>query len=920
MCERGCMNIIFTRLHYLLASKLVLFALMLIMAITISVAQSQPSHLDSSPDNLWQKLDRVDLPRDYLPPTSFTAWSLDAPLLQTLLMTAPRENFETIPPQTQAWLPLPTGKFDLVSLANSRLMEPALLSQFPGLKTYVYAGNDVIASGHLATGPSGAHFTAQTNAGMLQIEPVETASGRVYLSFYSKDKTDGTNIEVHDPEMGENEDPPVPLVAMLNQSLANNELALAAIEAGNEFRIYRFAASTTGEFYQARDTGNGLIDVIFSLLVDIIGANAVFEPEVSVRLILAATSLNVLYSDPAADPFDNSDSACTLREDNRDNMKAVLDNDDYDLGFLFAARAGGGANGCAWFVVCLNGNTVHKARGAGLMGGNGTNSSSGLLAHEVGHMLGARHTFSGQAGKCTMNEFNVGNSESGYEPGSGTTRMSYRGICDSDNVDTNVGNGAVAAGSYFHSRSFDEIVDNVFSGDGSSCGNIVMTANMPPSVDAGPDFTIPQETPFMLTGIGNDDEPLLFNWEQFDRAIDQRPIDTDPGDGPIIRSIPPTGDSSRIIPNLQDLLDGVSRKGEILPTTNRTLNFRLIARDSMTGSGGVAYDEMEIDVQGEPFMITSPNSGSFEAACEVPLTWQVGGGSVAAQVEALFADDGGLNFNTALTGAIANDGSDSFIMPCQLGTEGRIKLQSVGNIFFDVNDENLTVFNNPPAVEVATAGGSVDDACEFTVVFNGTVTDQCGVNAADVSVDLIKAMDNFALGVPNINIAQFSQTEVQVSGSVLVSDLQNSPAQLAVKITAADACGAMSDNHADAEIVDDIPPEIDVTVDSTQLWPPNHKLVPIQANVIATDNCPGVSYVLTSVASNEPENGIADGNTAPDITDVDVGTTDLEFSLRSERAGNGNGRVYTVTYTAQDGSNNEAEDEAAVKVGKSKKK
>jgi hypothetical protein len=249
--------------------------------------------------------------------------------------------------------------------------------------------------------------------------------------------------------------------------------------------------------------------VVFSLVNDVAGANAVFEPEVSVRLVLAAASLDVIYDDPATDPFDNSSrqcstslnacttdadcdtangetcdlvkTACALREDNRDNMKAVLDDGDYDLGFLFGARDGGGANGCAWFVVCQTASdTLHKARGAGLMGNNGANSASGLLAHEVGHQLGARHTFTGQAGGCTLNEFLAGDSESGYEPGSGTTRMSYNGNCDSDNVDVDTSTGALPAGSYFHSRSFDEIVDNVFNGDGASCGTLVNTGNSPP--------------------------------------------------------------------------------------------------------------------------------------------------------------------------------------------------------------------------------------------------------------------------------------------------------------------------------------------------------------------------------------------------------------------------------------------------------
>src|SRR5688500_1596252 len=494
-----------------------------------------------------------------------------------------------------------------------------------------------------------------------------------------------------------------------------------------------------------------------------------------------------MYSDPDTDPFDNTQSPCTLRDANRDNNKVALNDADYDIGFLFATRAGGGASGCAWFVVCLTtDDTLHKGRGAGQMGNNGMNSASGLLAHEVGHQLGARHTFTGSAGSCTLVEFNAGDSESGYEPGSGTTRMSYNGNCGTDDVDTSV----VGAGSYFHSRSFDEIVTNVFSGDGATCGTLVNTTNSPPSVDAGADYTIPRQTPFELDGSATDADVLTYNWEQYDRAVTQRPINTDPGDGPIVRSVPPGASSARIIPNLQDLLDGITRAGEILPQVDRELNFRLIARDNRMGGGGVAYDSMQIQVVGDPFFILSPNSGSLAAGCSVPLTWQVGGGSVAPQVSALFSSDGGQNFTTPLVGPTANDGASSFVVPCSLGSDNRIKLQSVDNIFFDINDEDLTVTNTPPSVAVSTAGGAVDNACEFTVQFTATATDTCGVLAGDVDVDLIKGANNFTLGTPTINVQQVSSTQVDVSGSVVVSGLLSSPAQLTVSVTAQDACGA----------------------------------------------------------------------------------------------------------------------------------
>ena len=859
-----------------------------------------------SPDGLWQVLEDVEFPPRHELPTSFVALSLDELLLDEILAGAPPESFGPIPPDTLIWLPLASGGFSESAVAQSLMMERELASEFPEIGTYVFYGDGI--AGHFARGPSGTHLSAQTAGGLWRVEPVETVSGRVYISYFDQDRTDGLNVVIHDPDMGDHDDPPpVPRIAA-NSPDQLLGIATNGLEAGEELRIYRLAASTTGEFYQARDTGNGLIDVVFSLIIDIIGANAVFEPEVSVRLVLALASLGVIYDDPDTDPFDNSDMPCNLREANRDNMKAELNDGDYDMGFLFGARGGGGANGCAWFVVCLTLNdTLHKARGAGLMGNNGANSASGLLAHELGHQLGARHTFTGQDNKCTLGEFQVGDSESGYEPGSGTTRMSYNGNCDTDNVDVDTGNGAIGSGSYFHSRSFDEIVDNVFSGDGSNCGTLVQSGNLPPTVGAGPDYTIPRKTPFMLTGMAVDDEPLTYNWEQFDRAEVQRPINTDPGDGPIIRSIPPTTDQTRIVPNLQDLLDGVVRAGEILPQVDRELNFRFIARDNLMGGGGEAYDSMVITVQGAPFFITSPNGGSIEAACEVPLTRQVGGGSVAAQVRAWFSGDGGQNFTTPLTDAIDNDGTDSFIVPCEPGSAGRIKLASVGNIFFDINDQDLTVFNTPPTVDVSTAGGTVDDNCEFTINFSATATDACGLLADDVVVEFFQAMNNFTLGTPVVNINQVNPNKVSVDGSVLVSDLLSSPAKLAVSVTATDACGSETNDYAEAIIIDDTPPEIEVALAPDTLWPPNHMMADIEATVVATDNCPGVSFVLTSVVSDELENGTGDGDTAPDIMGADPGTPDLEFSLRKERAGIGDGRTYTATYSAEDGSGNGAD-------------
>ena len=81
-----------------------------------------------------------------------------------------------------------------------------------------------------------------------------------------------------------------------------------------------------------------------------------------------------------------------------------------------------------------------------------------------------------------------------------------------------------------------------------------------------------------------------------------------------------------------------------------------------------------------------------------------------------------------------------------------------------------------------------------------------------------------------------------------------------------------------------------------------------------SDHAPSV--VLTSVTSNEPDNdkGNGDGNTINDIQGADISTEDYEFPLRAERAGKGDGRVYTITYTVTDKSGNSASASATVVV------
>jgi hypothetical protein len=109
----------------------------------------------------------------------------------------------------------------------------------------------------------------------------------------------------------------------------------------------------------------------------------------------------------------------------------------------------------------------------------------------------------------------------------------------------------------------------------------------------------------------------------------------------------------------------------------------------------------------------------------------------------------------------------------------------------------------------------------------------------------------------------------------------------------------------DVTVSDTTPPALVVLADPMVLWPPNHKLHEVEAHVMVTDVCdPDPDVVLTSLTSSEPDNGTGDGDTVGDIQGADIGTDDRNFLLRAERAGNGDGRVYTALYNVTDDSGN----------------
>lgn len=199
---------------------------------------------------------------------------------------------------------------------------------------------------------------------------------------------------------------------------------------------------------------------------------------------------------------------------------------------------------------------------------------------------------------------------------------------------------------------------------------------------------------------------------------------------------------------------------------------------------------------------------------------------------------------------------------------------------------NVTVSDNTPPV--ITCPSAIQLECTSpagaTGTFTPTATDNCGIKSTTCTPP---SGSTFPIGTTTV-----SCSATDTSG--------NSSATCTSSVT----------------VVDTTPPSIaSTTASPNALWPPNHKMVAVRVGVSASDVCdPTPSCHITSVSSNEPENGLGDGDTSPDWQI----TGPLTVNLRAERSGTGSGRVYTIHVICTDHSGNSSTGSVDVTVPHSK--
>ncbi len=659
-----------------------------------------------SADKIWQEIDEAAIKRPEAErtalPGEYKVFRANKTNLNSTLNKAPTEFSDAARgSDVILTLPLPDGTFSRFKIQYSPIMEAELAAKYPEFKSYIAQDIDNPRStARISMSPTG--FRAIIFAGYktIIVDPYALGDSSNYISYDKAMLTDENNF-----------------TCLVGDDILNRETeqydflelnsAPNLISNGGTLRTYRLAVAATAEytnvFRQAGDSDTqAKTRALEQQVIIMTRVNGVYERDLSMRMILVAQNDLIIYTDSNTDPYSNT-SGTTMLGENQTNLDAVIFPPNYEIGHVFSTGGGGVAN---ISVPCRDSS---KARGVtGLFNPRGDPFAIDYVAHEMGHQWGAHHTFNGSTGNCSDGN-RVGSSA--YEPGSGVTIMGYAGICSSQDLARN-------SIDTFHVKSIETILNYITNSQGN-CSVNTSTENTPPSVISvgGESFNIPKETPFVLTATAADAniDNITYDWQQYDLGTTTTTAPNSDSDGnarPIFRPFSPTAAGTRVFPSLQYVLNNANippstydcgrvspcMTGELLPSITRTMNFQVIARDNHSGGGGISTASVQVNVNGGsgPFQITAPNSAAtFSAGSAQTVTWNVANTTAApvsaANVRISLSTDGGQTFPFILRGAATNDGSETISIPVVETNSARIKVEAVGNIFFDISDTNFRI-------------------------------------------------------------------------------------------------------------------------------------------------------------------------------------------------------------------------------------
>lgn len=636
-------------------------------------------------------------------PAKYQTWRLDFSAMKTALSAAPMEFTEAARTRPVAVaIPNASGAIEEFAVWETAIMHPELGARYPEIRTY--AGRSLTHPGRtvrISNTPRGFNaMILRPDFGVEYVKPYVSGHVEDYIAYDRADEPAASNPNLTTGLMPGK----AALPALSEQPYAPSVESRGDVLEPVKLRVYRYAASCTGEF--GKDHG-GTVPLALAAVVEYTNeVNAAFERDIDLRFQLVPNNDKVIFVDPLTDPFMGTEAGEWLYQ-NPGVLNSVITPAKYDLGHVYARYMGGSAAGVAGAIGNACGGSKGEGCSTGSLQSNGRYEARFLIVigQEVGHQMGGGHTWN----RCDGGGGRQGNTA--FEPGSGSTIMSYGGACGSDNVQS-------YSDLYYHAGSIEEIKNYYTQGGGSVCGYFVETTNNHPVVTLSytDGFHIPISTYFELNGSATDPDgdKLSYSWEEMD-AGPEVPLGEPSGNAAIFRTwLADTVNTNRYFPRLQTIISGGSSIVEQLPTYTRDLTFRLTARDNRPNGGGVHWVDVAFRATDKagPFRVNYPNVNgvTWRVGEYVNVIWDVANTDKAPvncqKVNIRLSTDGGKTYPIMLAQGVNNDGSQYVLVPNNLSLACRVRVDAADNVFFDISNSNFRILN--PSTPALSLGLSND--------------------------------------------------------------------------------------------------------------------------------------------------------------------------------------------------------------------
>ena len=693
--------------------RILIFSFLLINFLASAQKNGAWKEVENSFEFTQTKLRREVLPVQY------KLYSFDYDKFKTQLVNVPaRENFTGVSNVVVSF-PMPNGTIEDFRIVEASTFEESLQNQFPEIRSF--AGQGV-------TNPSNViRFSVSPYNGLSALIRSGSEGTTFIIDPISMDyKTVIVFDRIHTKKSGDfictTEDAVQQFGQVLDRN-ADNNVVLNNADDG-VLRRFRMAQSCTAEYanYFGATSAAQVNLVLAAFNATYTRCNAIFEMDFNATMVLIANTTSVIYYNAATDPYSPASQLGNWNNELQTTLTNVIGNANYDIGHLFGATGGGGNAGCIGCVCNTGKGSGYTSPADGIPMGD--NFDVDYVAHEIGHQLGGNHTFSMSAENNAVN----------MEPGSGVTIMGYAGITGATDV-------AAHSIPIFHAGSIQQITNNIKA---KSCPTLVNTGNAVPVPSAPATKTLPIGTAFKLTGTATDanaGDVLSYCWEQVDDATTVGSAASYPSgtktNGANFRSFMPKNNGTRYFPRLQDhLANGVAgNQWEIVPTINRTLNFRMTVRDNRPGGGNneSVNTAVTFNTAYGPFLVTSQNTAglSYTQGSTPTITWSVNNTTAlagSANVNIKLSIDGGQTFPIVLAANTANDGSQVVTIPNVTAPYCRILIEPTGNDYYAINTNDFAI------------GLTVADIC--------TTYTSSGINASIVEQNPL-AYQTFTLNIPD---------------------------------------------------------------------------------------------------------------------------------------------------------------------------